>query len=213
MLPQNDPLSLRQSAVSLQELAHLVARLAKHADHLPCAMAETADVHNVYTNLQALSDDVAQTSSALKTQCCACLESLATVQGLSCSDDLMDEILHRIFSTSTDMSDVGAPMLSPMTSSDALSTSQLLDGIVTASSATCSQAVNEQLDLLLQDSMLCSLPLQSSPCNIDATEGGEHTLLRQLSLDGSADPQTSARLRRASSRASSRVASAGTLHR
>ena len=117
----NDPFSLRRSAQSLHEVAHLVARLAKHADHLQRATAETADLH---TSHQALSDVLVVAASALKTQCQPCLESLAAVQGLSCSDDLMDELLHRMFSSkSTDMEDAGMPMLSPMTSLDAIATS------------------------------------------------------------------------------------------
>jgi hypothetical protein len=173
--PSNDPFSLRRSAQSLHEVAHLVARLAKHADHLQCATAATADLH---TSLQALSDDLVVTASTLKIQCQPYLENLAAVQGLSCSDDLMDELLHRMFSSkSTDMEDVGMPMLSPMTSLDALSTCQLLDGLVKQSSH--GQAlVDEQLD-----SLLGSLP--SPPCTVEGLE--QHTLMRQLSLDGDAE--------------------------
>ena len=191
---QNDPFSLHRSAASLHEVAHLVSRLAKHADHLPCATAETADLH---TNLQALSDDLALAAGALKTQCQPCLENLAAVQGLSCSDELMDALLHRIFSSkSTEMEDAGepmlSPMLSPMTSSDALATCQLLNGIVTQNRHTSHEVNDDQLD-----SLLYSLPSRSSPCD---TEGEEHTLLRELSLDGGAEPQTTfARLRSASS--------------
>ena len=177
---QLDPFSLRRSAAILQETALLVARLAKHADRLQCATAETADLH---TDLQALSDDVVQSARALKKQCQPCLESLAAVQGLSCSDDLMDELLHRMFSTnSTDMDvGVGVPTLSPMTSSDALSTSRLLHGIV-ARNRLNNHVVDEQLD-----SLLSAMPSRSSPCD---AEREEHTLLRQLSLDGGAKPQT-----------------------
>ena len=177
----NDPFSLRRSAQSLHEVAHLVARLAKHADHLQRATAETADLH---TSLQALSDDLVVAASALKTQCQPCLESLAAVQGLSCSDDLMDELLHRMFSSkSTDMEDAGMPMLSPMTSLDAISTSQLLDGFVKQSSHG-QLLIDEQLD-----SLLGSLPSRSgsrsSPCDAEGVE--QHTLMRQLSLDGDAE--------------------------
>ena len=179
----NDPFSLRRSAQSLHEVAHLVARLAKHADHLPCATAETADLH---TSLHALSDELVVAASAMKTQCQPYLERLAAVKGLSCSDDLMDELLHRMLSSkSAEMEDVGMPMLSPMTSLDALSTSQLLDGFVKQTSH--GQAVlDEQFD-----SLLSSLPSlsrsgsHSSPCG---AEGQEHTLMRQLSLDGDASP-------------------------
>ena len=75
------------------------------------------------------------------------------------------------------------PMLSPMNSLDAIATSQLLDGFVKQSSRG-QLLIDEQLD-----SLLGSLPSRSgsrsSPCDAEGVE--QHTLMRQLSLDGDAE--------------------------
>ena len=183
---QEDAFALSRSATQLAEVAAIVARLSKHGDRLPCATATTADVH---TSLQALSDDAAQAASKLRAQCQACLEELAAVRGLSCSDEFMDELLQRIFSTNStgsaadmEVSSASAPVLSSMTSSDAVSTTQFLDGILAASSGGTGQASVEQR----LDTLISALPSRPAPCDAEAAAREEHMLLRELSLDGGA---------------------------
>lgn len=182
---QEDAFALSRSATQLAEVAAIVARLSKHGDRLPCATATTADVH---TSLQALSDDAAQAASKLRAQCQACLEGLAAVRGLSCSDEFMDELLQRIFSANStgsaadmEVSSTSAPVLSSMTSSDAVSTTQFLDGILAASNGSGQASVEQRLDTLIS-----ALPSRPAPCDAEAAAREEHMLLRELSLDGGA---------------------------
>ena len=81
-----------------------------------------------------------------------------------------------------DVSSTSAPVLSSMTSSDAVTTTQFLDGILAASSGGTGQASVEQR----LDTLISALPSRPAPCDAEAAAREGHMLLRELSLDGGA---------------------------
>lgn len=160
--PLSQSAQLARSADALQQVVDYARRLSQHADGLPPATAKTADL---YVALQSLSEDADAAAAALRSQCLACLEGLAAVQGLSCDEATLDAILNRIFSGGSELAD--APSVMSMSSSDALATSTYLDGL-------------QEPGRL--DSLLAAVPMP--PAGAPSEE--EHALLRQLSIEGGA---------------------------
>jgi len=186
----------------MQQVVTYSQRLAAYADRLPPATEKTADLH---TSIQMLTDDLGNAAHALRTQCLAALEGFAAVQGLSCPDELMDEILHRIFSGSETVDALAAeapmltstpsdapmltstpsdaPMLTSMSSSDAITTSQFLSGILAPSRSASGRVEPTHQDRL--DALLTAMPtLFAAPagegCSDDAAME-ERAQLRTLS--------------------------------
>lgn len=179
---------LLRSAAALQAVADYSRRLAAHADHLPVANASTADV---LLNLQTLTDDMDAAANSLRGQCQTCLEGIGAVQGLSCPDSVMDELMNRLFSAS-DQQDATVPSVTSMSSADALATSAYLNKLIAPcqSEGGTEQAVSQHAEIDAIAPMLTESSRSTSHMQDEET-----SLLRQLSLEGAGTEATFRRCR------------------
>ena len=179
---------LLRSATALQAVAETSRRLAAHAERLPvAASAATADV---LLNLQNLTDDMDAAADSLRGQCATCLEGLASMQSLSCPDHAMDELMNRLFSGSCDQ-DAVVPMVSTMSSADALATSTYLHALIAScrseGGTECAVSQHAEIDAIT--------PMLTESSRSPSTTIEETSLLRQLSLEGAGTEATFKRCR------------------
>ena len=143
---------------NLQRIVDYLRKIAKHAEALPPATAATSDC---YVGIQSLTDDVDVSADLLRKQCQHCLEGLAAVQGLSCPDSLMDDLISRMFSTSSERMDA-EPTVATINSTEAMDTKAYLSGLV--SSRTPSSIAEAEPALLREAEADAHARLARLPC-------------------------------------------------